>query len=243
MEKVPAQPLYDAEAWERLQKNSAFVLKPAYSVRPEHWAIRFPALVLPGETFNNAETGDDPLAPQILIHQTDGWSGILENGHSTEASRKETRQKLRQEMQAMVGSDSPKNPAFIDGGPWSILPAKKLSFKGGHGYRFIAQWSYEISLLSRGRLHYLFLGLSEDSSCQIIATFPLNHPDLPGYYDQEATHLGYSSSRSRYEELTQKFDDYESKAKQWVADHISEFTPSVEKLDRLIESLSAETWR
>jgi hypothetical protein len=55
----------------------------------------------------------------------------------------------------------------------------------------------------RGLLHYLFLGLSDDDSCPIIATFLLALPGLPDD-SRKATHLGCSNID--YEKLSKEFD-------------------------------------
>lgn len=239
-EKVAALPLYSPDAWKRVQEDPLIQFKPFYGNRPQHWAIRFPSLVLKGETFDTKEAGSDRLAPQLLIHKTDDWSKIFEDGVYLPEEAKAVRQKLRQDMQAMANEKRIINPAFMNASPWITILQKKLSFKGGYGYRFITQWGFEVELLNKGSLHYQFIGLSDDDSCQIIATFPIDHPQLPDTDNENATHLGYSGKH--YEELLKNYDDYSAKAQSWVADRASEFSPSIEKLDQLIESLHAETW-
>lgn len=240
VEKVPANPLYSAAAWKSFNEDSRYTLKPCYANRPQHWAIRFPKLVLKGEIFDKQNAGDDPMAPQIFIHQTDGWSSILENGAFDTKQAATTRTQLRESLTAFEGGlPNRLTPAFVDGGLNFISLKKKLQFKGGHGYRFITQWAIEPDLARRGGLHYLFVGLSDDDSCQIIATFPVDAPGLPSSTAEEE-HLGYSAQR--YEELSKNFPDYHAAAVAWLEKHEKDFTPSLDALDQLIKSLSAETW-
>lgn len=241
VEKVPEKPLYSAAAWKSFNEDSLNTLKPSYENRPQHWAIRFPTLVLKGETFDKQNAGADPMAPQILIHQTDGWSTILETGGTDFQKASEARIRLRKSLTSLETEIPPRlTPSFVDGGLNFISLKKKLRFKGGHGYRFLTQWAIEHDLVSRGGLHYLFVGLSDDDSCHIIATFPLDSPGLPSSAT-EAEHLGYSAQR--YEELTKNFTAYHEAAVAWIEQREKQFTPSLDALDRLIESLSAETWR
>lgn len=240
-EKIAAKPLYSEAAWKSFQQDPRYALKPGYATRPEHWAIRFPALILKGTTFDKKLAGDDETAPQILIHQTDGWASILDNEVPNAKNAAETRRQLRKHLTAMeTGIPYSISPAFVDGGLSFLSLKKKLIFKGGHGYRMICQWDYEANLVRRGKLHYLFVGLSDDDSCQIIATFPLDGPHLPSEAP-DAEHLGYSTKR--YEELERNLQAYGTAAKKWIQEHEKDFTPSLEELDHLIESLTADTWR
>ncbi len=241
VEKVPAQPLYSAAEWRNLQENPSHVWKPAYANRPQHWAIRFPALALKGQAFDPKNAGDNPTAPQILIHQTDGWATIFENGAVDPEKAAKMRSKLSTslaDIDNVITEDL--NPALADGSLSFICLKKKLCFKGGYGYRMLAQWTYEADLVRRKELHYLFIGLSNDNSCQILATFPVDVPGLPSP-EVDAEHLGYSNER--YEELSDNISAYHHAAVAWIEQREKKFTPSLEALDRLIESLSADTWR
>lgn len=240
VEKVPAYPLYSAEAWKELQQDPMLQMKPYYGNRPQHWAIRIPAMGLKGETSNGKEAGADPTAPQILIHQNEGWASIYQNGMHTPEEAAAEKKERRSVLTALAGSTEGRiTPAYMDASLSFTCLKKKLSFKGGHGYRVVTQWAIEPDLVRRGSLHYLFVGLSDDDTCQIIATFPLDAPDLPAA-DSEAEHLGYSTKN--YEALSQGIDAYSAAAVSWLESRASSFTPSLDALDHLVESLHAETW-
>jgi hypothetical protein len=94
----------------------------------------------------------------------------------------------------------------------------------------------ESNLIRKGELHYLFLGRSDDNTCQIIATFPLS---LRGE-DIEAEHLG--RSLKRYDELNQNSEAYEKDATAWLEQHAAEITPGLDTLDEMLKSLVVRRW-
>lgn len=240
IEKVPASPLYSPEAWKEFQENSLYQLKPFYGNRPEHWAIRFPSLVLNGQKFDAKEAGDDPVAPQLLIHQNEGWASIMKKGKHTAKEAADERALFRNALNALEQSvDGNITPAYMDASLSFTCLKKKLKFTGGHGYRVVTQWTIEPELICRGSLHYLFVGLSDDDTCQVIATFPLDMSGLPTA-DIDAEHLGYSTKR--YADLSREMKTYSAAAVSWLESRASSFSPTLESLDQLIESLHAETW-
>lgn len=240
VEKVAAQPLYSPDDWKQVQEDPLYQLKPFYGNRPEHWAIRFQALGLKGETFNAKEAGADPTAPQILIHQNEGWASIYRNGKHTAKEATDRRALLRKALNALEQSVKGEiTPAYMDANLSFTCLKKKLKFTGGHGYRVVTQWTIEPELICRGSLHYLFVGLSDDDTCQVIATFPLDMSGLPTA-DIDAEHLGYSTKR--YADLSREMKTYSASAVSWLESRASSFSPTLESLDQLIESLHAETW-
>ena len=102
----------------------------------------------------------------------------------------------------------------------------------------IAEWEIEADLMTKGDLHYLFLGMSDDDSCQIIATFPIDLPGLPER-GQKAEHLG--RSLARYEELSKGYETYVTEATQWLTQHQTEISPRLDTLDAMLRSLVVKT--
>jgi hypothetical protein len=131
------------------------------------------------------------------------------------------------------------SPGYMDASTEFDCLEKKIAFEGGSGVRGILQWNIEPELVRRGGLHDLFLGLSDDGSCQIIATFPL---DLPGLPDDspDAKHLGYSTKE--YEKISKEFKTYEAAVKKWLSSHANEITPKLEELDAMMASLVVKRW-
>ncbi|HEY1122442.1 MAG TPA: hypothetical protein VGE67_12610, partial [Haloferula sp.] len=240
IKRVPMHPLYTAKDWKRMQTDKYFVLKPSYHTRPLHWAIRLPAATPEEIAVHPDEADSDPTAAQILIHKADEWGSIMTDGTVGREKSAKLLGALRKHMdEATKGSDDLDSPAFMDAHLGFRIMKKRLDFDGGHGVRMIAQWMIEPNLMRKGELHYLFLGMSDDNTCQIIATFPLALPGLPGD-DEEAEHLG--RSLKRYEELTQNLDAYDKDATTWLEQHAAEITPSLDTLDEMLKSLVVRRW-
>ncbi len=241
IEKMPLLHLYSEQGWKAYEANPMYIMKPGYACRPQHWALRFPAAQLAGKPFDAKTAGHDPTAPQILIHKAAEWGlaytdGIHENKWSAELVRS-LRPRLDRWRTKDVFSDS---PAAIEGGMSFRCLKKTLSFTGGYGIRVVGQRDIEANTLRRGRVHYFYLGMSSDNSCQIIATFPLDLPALPGESD-DAEHLG--RSQKRYGELSRGFEKYESEAKKWLESNANHFTPSLDTLDDIMQSLVVRKWQ
>ena len=241
IQKVPLAPLYSKEDWKAYQADKTNILKPAYGNRPQHWAIRLPRARLQGKAFDAKTAGDDETAPQILIHKADEWGLAMTDGVHEEISAEKVVRKLREEQDQWRTKDLPHgSPAFLDAELHFICLKKPLKFQGGEGIRMVAQWTIEADVIRRGRLHYLFLGMSADNTCQIIATFPLDLAGLPAETG-DAEHLGRSTKRD--EELTKGFDRYEGDAKKWLESRAVGLTPSLESLDEIVQSMVVRRWQ
>lgn len=239
IEKVPIQPLYNRDAWAAFRENKRFRLKPGYGCRPQHWALRFPSALPKGVRFDPQNAGDDSTAPQILIHKASEWAVAFTNGEHEETKAAEWLRSMRKDMDQSLTHDDPHlSPGFMDASLTFMCLKRRIDFTGGHGVRMLAQWTIEPELMRLGELHYLFLGMSDDSSCQIIATFPLGLPGLPT--DDDKSHLGRSTEN--YADLSKSFARYEADAKQWLEDHVQEINPSLQTLDAMIQSLVAAHW-
>src|SRR5689334_5893613 len=68
VEKVEFAPLYSASGWAAAKRDPMYSLKPSYANRPQHWAIRLPKAAPEWYEADPKTAGDDPTAPQILIH-------------------------------------------------------------------------------------------------------------------------------------------------------------------------------
>lgn len=239
IEKVPIQPLYNREAWEDYQENKRNRLKPSYGCRPQHWALRFPSALPEGVRFDQKNAGDDSTAPQILIHKASEWAAAFTNGVHEETKAAALLKTMREDMdQALIHDDRVLSPGYMDASLTFICLKRRMDFTGGHGVRLLAQWTIEPELMRLGELHYLFLGMSDDNSCQIIATFPVNLPGLPTSDDK--SHLGRSTEN--YADLSNSFERYEADGKRWLEAHVQEIDPSLQTLDAMMQSLTAAHW-
>ena len=210
VEMVAFSPLYSEDAWVEKELDPSRQLKPGYCNRPQHWAIRLPEAV-------------PEWYKQILIHKSDEWASTFENGKIDAAAAATFVAEMRRDLALWVKQPVNRiSPAYMDASTAFDCLKKQIQFEGGSGVRGIVQWNIEAQLARRGELHYLFLGLSDDGSCQVIATFPL---DLPGLQDdsQEGTHLGYSTKE--YQKLSEDFITYEGAVKKWLIANEDKFTP------------------
>lgn len=238
-EHVPLKALYSKAGWKEYQANKHFKLKPNYGCRPEHWAVRLPSSLPAGMKFDPKTAGESELAPQILIHKSSQWDVSFTDGFENTLSSDQLHETMRKNMDELFARDKANpGPAFMDAGLAFQSLKRRINFQGGYGIRMVAQWTIEPELIRSGLLHYYFLGMSDDSSCQIIATFPLSAKDLP--VAEQKAHLGWSTED--YDQFSKSFDRYESAAKHWVADHELLFNPSIEELDTMMQSLVAERW-
>jgi hypothetical protein len=247
VEKVEMVPVYTAEERkssptpDNLDFAPEGTRKPGYFNRPQHWAIRLPAATPPGIPVDLKSAGDDPTAAQILIHKADEWEVVFANATKPDPESRFQVRRLRSDMEAAFakGNNWHLSPAFMDASLSFECLKRRLDFKGGHGIRMIVQWTIEPELMRKGPLHYLFLGMSDDDTCQIIATFPVSLPGLPDEYD-EAEHLGRGTSR--FEEFVQNYDAYQIDAIAWLEQHAMEITPSLDALDEMLQSLAVRRW-
>ena len=245
VEDVPAIPLYTPGEWQQVQSDKKAnivpaVYKPHFGNRPHHRAIRLPGALPKALKREPGDPGEDPTAPQILIHKADEWSAIFTDGIDGKDKSAESIQKLRDGMEAAIAANGPVEvPAFMDASLSFQCLKKRIDFEGGHGVRLLAQWTIEPELLRENQLHYLFVGLSDDDSCQIIATFPVTLPGLPKD-TPDAEHLGRSIKR--YEELSANRDAYEKDATAWLEQHAAGIAPSLDALDAMLKSLVVRSW-
>lgn len=240
VEKVALAPVYSAEAWAAKERNPAMLLKPAYQNRPQHWAIRLPKAAPEWYEANLKAAGDDPTAPQILIHKADEWASTFDDGKVDATAAAKRVAGMRKDLALWVKQPVNRiSPGYMDASTAFDCLKKRIKFEGGSGVRGIVQWNIEAQLARRGELHYLFLGLSDDGSCQIIATFPLDLPGLPGD-SQEATHLGYSTKD--YPKLTKEFDTYEAAVTKWLIANENKFSPNLKDLDAMMAGLVVKRW-
>jgi hypothetical protein len=239
VEKVPLKPLYTEAEWKGHQEDPQLTYKPSYENRPEHWALRFPAASPKGIELDLANAGDDPTAAQILIHKASEWPMVFTDGKHEEPRTRNTLKGLRQRMDAALEKDDPHlSPAFADAAQAFMCLKRRIDFDGGHGVRMLAQWTIEPQLLRRGELQYFFFGMSDDDSCQIIATFPVLLPGLPT--GESTEHLG--RSLVKYEKFTRNFGAYIKEATTWLEQHAGEITPGLDPLDAVMKSLIVRRW-
>ncbi|MCX8024748.1 MAG: hypothetical protein N3A60_06070 [Thermanaerothrix sp.] len=105
---------------------------------------------------------------------------------------------------------------------------QRLDFNGGSGIRVITYYAQDITPIENSNLLYEFQGLSADGTWYIVATMPLNHPDLPAadvgvpdLNDPNADWAGYYAAVAAYLERQPA----------------TSFTPNLASLDAMFTAL------
>ena len=242
VEKVPVHPLYSEKQWKEYLVDRNNALKPSFLDRPEHWAIRLPASHLGSGLFDSHFANEDESAPQILIHRAEQWESIGRNGSIESSRADEFTQRLKENL---VGPEKRNDvrsyyPAYGEGAFAFLVLRKRVDFRGGFGFRMLGQWNVDCDFARRGGMLYLFLGFSNDNTCQIIASIPIT---LPGLKEAAQTkeHLGFHLEP--YDRFVMSYEAYEEAVQRWLSGNSANIQPSLVTLDAMIASLRAETWK
>ncbi len=190
---------------------------PPWEVGPEYTRIDFFSYQSAGETFHK---------PQLIIYPAD-QSAQLNPG----AAEKITMLKLTLSTRESPSSDEilPFLPLWNAGQVFHSNFAY-LDFQNGSGIRYLTQYGQDVYPINNYSLFYTFQGLTSDERFYIAAIFPVSTPALPDPETMELDQQFYDTYLEYIEETkflleTQPFDT---------------FTPNLNTLDLLIESLRIE---
>ncbi len=139
------------------------------------------------------------------------------------------------------GNDSLPRIPFYNAGQVLAAQQKPIQFSSGTGIRFVTQYGQDVSPINNGGLFYSFHGLTADGKYYIIAVLPVNLPFLaadnnpnspissagipfPPAPASGATYQDY------YNQVTKKID----------ATPANQFSPSLDVLDALVESIAVQ---
>lgn len=190
---------------------------PPWEVGPEYTRIDFFGYQSAGETFHK---------PQLLIYPAD-QSAQLNPG----AAEKITMLKL-----TLTALESPSSDEILPFLPlWNAGQVfhsnfAYLDFQNGSGIRYLTQYGQDVYPINNYSLFYTFQGLTSDERFYIAAIFPVSTPALPDPETMELDQQFYDTYLEYIEETkflleTQPLDT---------------FTPNLNTLDLLIESLRIE---
>ena len=239
------RPVHTVEEWKQAKVDSSYGLKPGFYNRPLHWAIRLPAATPNGVPIDLENADDNPEASQILIHKTAEWPRVMSDGieEAPPGNAPNDIHEMRKDLEAVIrGEDTLAFPAYMDAHVSFSCLKQRIDFDGGHGVRMITQWMSGSDLMRKGSLHYLFSGMSDDDTCQIIATFPIDLPGLPDLeYEPASKHLG-RSLKENTDWLDNDFEAYEREAVAWLIQHQAEIEPRLQTLDDMLRSLVVRRW-
>ncbi|MBW4438360.1 MAG: SH3 domain-containing protein [Pleurocapsa minor GSE-CHR-MK-17-07R] len=111
-----------------------------------------------------------------------------------------------------------------------IVQPEYISFAGGRGVRFLTYYSQAFSVGTNGSVFYAFVGLTDDGSHVVSATFPISTAVLPDTFD-------YSAINPNSPDAGAILVDQVSLL---AAEPAQAFTPSLDTLDALIASIRVD---
>jgi hypothetical protein len=108
-----------------------------------------------------------------------------------------------------------------------------LNFDGGSGIRYLTQHDQAVQPINNSQLIYTFQGLTEDEQYYVAAVFPVSHPNLPAdaFTGSEASTAIQEDFEGYLAETVQQLNEAEP----------SSFTPGLNTLDSLVQSISVES--
>ncbi len=111
-----------------------------------------------------------------------------------------------------------------------------LSFQGGKGIRFLAQYGQDVSPINNQAIFYTFQGMTDDGAYYVSAILPVNAPFLAADSnpDSPLPPDGIPFDWQNFENITQHFDLVKQKLN--AADS-TDFNPALTSLDGLIQSI------
>jgi putative hemolysin len=108
-----------------------------------------------------------------------------------------------------------------------------LDFQNGSGVRFLTQYAQAFNPINNQELFYTFQGLTDDGAYYVAAIFPVSNPGLPAD-NSGLTEENFDAFVEGYEEY---IDDITSNLN---AQDPASFTPGLDSLDALVQSLQVE---
>jgi hypothetical protein len=104
-----------------------------------------------------------------------------------------------------------------------------IPFMNGNGVRYLVMYSQGIVPVNNMDLFYSYQGLTTDQKYLVSMMLPVNYPTLPARYDSltDTERLKLIQDPTYFEQLSQNFSAQPS----------SSFSPDLEKLDALVQSI------
>jgi hypothetical protein len=108
---------------------------------------------------------------------------------------------------------------------------KIIDFKNGEGIRFITQHVQDLSPIVSEGLEYTFQGLTADERFYVSLNVPVSHPGVAKTWEDFFTDVDYN-------DFSDNFNAYLERDLEILNNsHDSDFEPSIELLDQLVESI------
>lgn len=114
-----------------------------------------------------------------------------------------------------------------------------LDFRGGRGVAFVAQYMFEVTLVSNQALAYVFQGLTDGGEYYVSAAFPVAAPFLPDDYSaEEAERRGLNQTVLTGTKLGRRYRNYLAEnTRRLEALAPGGYRPGLDYLDELLRSL------
>lgn len=114
--------------------------------------------------------------------------------------------------------------------------ATVISFNGGQGVRFIADYNESRHPMSNRTIFYTFQGLTNEGMYWVAVTLPISSPSLPADADFNTLPEGYT-----IESWSQNYSSYVSDVKDVLEARAPDsFFPTINSLDSLIRSITVK---
>jgi len=185
---------------------------PPWEVAPQHRLVNLNGYPLTGQ-FQKA---------QILVYPVAEYEAI-----SDEVAQ------LIYELRILL-DDRPANPEFIPLLPfWNAAQIFRsnvayMEFQNGRGVRFLTQYGQDIGPIANQRIFYSFQGLTDDGAYYVSVILPINHSALP---------TADETTQEVYEQLAERYPEYLAEMTQMLNTQTNGFTPSLDTLDALVQSI------
>lgn len=225
-QRLPATPLYDAQARKDLAADPMMSLKPDFTNMPEHLEVDL-SRCYSGEGGFGAALRILPVEPYLHIY--DKSDDDKESAPQEELAR--LQQWLAGGPQSMP--DWPFLP-YVDMHAQHSTQRKALPFgPDGRGIRVVAQFVPDDGFAWANKFTYIFQGLSNDGSYFVLLTVPVDIDGLAA--DDAKEHLGFTDT-----EVFENHDAYRRYEKAVVKlfdSGTARVLPAPAELDELILSL------
>lgn len=202
---------------------------PALNGTPAHLRFAFDEEVLPtwGGVYLNS--------PQLLIYPIDDYLAMYEGSDTTEiADRIEALRTLLIEQPETIDQPIPVLPGLGNAVQDLRVQNDYLEFENGSGIRFVAHYAQDASPIINDNVFYTFQGLTTDEQFYVALYYPVNTSALPSAFDETEAAEDYEAFAENFETYLQETNDTLN------ALNPSDFTPNLEDLDSMVESLVTE---
>ncbi len=176
--------------------------------------------------------------PQIFVYPAPGYAAV--NQKAAESIKR--LQVILANPNTQYFNDVLPVIPFLNAGQVFSAQEKIIPFNGGSGIRIVTQYSSDVSPINNDGLFYHFEGLTSDDKYYIVAILPVNLSFLPADNNPDSP---LPSGGVAFPQNNASGSDFENYFKQ-VTSRIDattpdQFTPSLNTLDALIQSISFQT--